>query len=337
MSPSAPEPARPVLFVAQEPGTPAPDDLAQGLDDLLDVVPLEIPLPEDPDSAASDIVQAIRRHGSTRWLIAGGGRASGIASRVASRTLAGRSGLFGLAGLVLLDRTAIDEPPAVPTLVIGAHADRVAALRSFWTEEAGTGPTVPADVSRAIASARTSTRVRALLAQRLLADDPGYAPRALSVAQLATLRAVADRVVPQDDSRSAGRIDLAARVDAQLADGLGDGWRNAALPADPVAYALGLDALAHLAPLAAAEQDALLTAVADGSGPAGALAPEQLSAWFEDCRVDLVRQWLAHPASLARVGYDGYASGGDTLPLTGFRSLGADQRDDWEPTTRSPR
>ena len=335
--PSSAAPARATLFVVLDPGVPVDGRLAQELAADLDVVAL------DASATVAAVIGAIREHGSPRWMIAGGGRAARTASVVASRTLSGRSGLFGLAGLVLLPgaredpATAEDDvPAAVPTLTLEAGTPSVgAAIRAFWLERAGTGPAVPADVSRAIASARTSTRVRALLAQRLLADDPGYAPRSLSDDRLATLRAVADRVVPQDDRP--GRIDLAARVDAQLADGLGDGWRNAALPADPIAYAHGLDALAPLASLPAAEQDALLTAVADGSGPTGTLTPEQLAAWFEDCRVDLVRQWLAHPASMARVGYDGYASGGDTLPLTGFRSLGADQRDDWEPTARSPR
>ncbi|MCJ1695729.1 gluconate 2-dehydrogenase subunit 3 family protein [Rathayibacter caricis] len=322
--------AHPALFVVREQGSAVAGGLAPELEDVLDVVPLE---PGDPDSAVQDVVRAVAFHGSTRWLIAGEGRGGEVAALVASRTLAGRSGLFGLAGLVLIGGAAGEVAGRIPTLRLDDATGAATAIRSFWVERAGIGPAVPVDASRAIASARTTTRVRALLAERLLADDPHYAPRVLTPSQLATLRAIADRVVPQEG----GRIDLAARVDAQLADGQGDGWRNAALPADPIAYGLGLDSLDGFAALAPSEQDDRLSAVADGSAATGVLTPEQLTAWFEDCRVDLVRQWLAHPASMARVGYDGYASGGDTLPLAGFHSLGADQREDWEPTARSPR
>ncbi|OOB91501.1 gluconate 2-dehydrogenase subunit 3 family protein [Rathayibacter sp. VKM Ac-2630] len=328
--PSSADLAHATLFVVREQGSPVAGGLAPELRDLLDVVPLEA---GDPDSAVQDVVRAVAFHGATRWLIAGEGRGCAVASLVASRTLAGRSGLFGLAGLVLLGGSAGVVAGRLPTLRLEDAAGAAAAIRAFWGERAGTGPVVLVDASRAIASARTSTRVRALLAERLLADDPHYSPEVLTPAQLVTLRAIADRVVPQDG----GRIDLAARVDAQLADGQGDGWRNAVLPADPIAYGLGLDSLDGFAALTPGEQDGRLSAVADGSAAAGALTPEQLTAWFEDCRVDLVRQWLAHPASMARVGYDGYASGGDTLPLAGFHSLGADQREDWEPTARSPR
>lgn len=347
MSTSAAEPARPTLFAVAAAERPAFTALALELADLLDVVTVDLPQVAEEHDAVASVVAAIKAHGSPRWLIAGEGRGGRIAELVAERTLAGRSGLFGLAGVVLLEHSG-DDASAVPTLRLDpprldpTRLDPLpvdglaAAIRSFWAQMAGTGPAVPADVARVIASARTSTRVRALLAERLLADDPHYAPRALTVPQLATLRAIADRVVPQDDVLGGtGRIDLAARVDAQLADGEGDGWRNADLPADPIAYGLALDALAGFERASAAEQEARLDTL--GDEPRGALSADQLSAWFEDCRVDLVRQWLAHPASMARIGYDGYASGGDTLPLAGFRALGADQRDDWEPTARSLR
>lgn len=337
MSSSAVEPAHPTLFAVRTPDQRTFDGLDRELAGTVDVVTIDLPETGEEHDAVASVVAAIRANGSPRWLVAGEGRGGRIASLVAERTLSGRSGLFGLAGAVLLAHAGDDASP-VPTLRLDAAptAELASAIREFWAQEAGTGPAVPADVARVIASARTSTRVRALLAARLLADDPRYAPRVLTAAQLATLRAIADRVVPQDDALgTTGRIDIAARVDAQLADGDGDGWRNADLPADPVAYGLALDALAGFELASTAEQEARLDAL--GDEPQGALSAEQLSAWFEDCRVDLVRQWLAHPASMARIGYDGYATGGDTLPLAGFSALGADQHDDWEPTTRSQR
>lgn len=430
------------------------DPLARELADAADVVAIDLPGYGDARDAADTsldamttaVIRVIREHGAPRWLLAGHSMGGKVASLVAAQTLSGRSGLFGLAGVVLLagsplspepmpeekrsemlgwvadgpldeehartfldqniggalpaaeERQALDDllrtsPAAwrdwlesgsrkdrtdvaatlrtLPALLIaggedgdlGADGQRAtnartyprarlielpgaghllpierpaevaATIRAFWSDEAGTGPAVPADVAEAIRSGRTTARIRALFAERLLADDPQYAPAALGPAQLTTLRAVADRVVPQDSGASAvpGRIDLAARVDAQLAAGRGDGWRNADLPSDPEAYRLGLDALAGLADLSPEEQDARLEAL--GTAPLGAFGAEQAKAWFEDCRNDLVRVWLAHPASLARIGFDGFATGGDALPLLGFTALAAGEHDTWEPLT----
>jgi len=237
------------------------------------------------------------------------------------------------------------------------------AIVAFWRDDASRAPVVPADFARVIASSRTASNTRGILARRAVADDPRYRPRVLTEAQLATLRAVAARVVPQDDPDHA--IDLAARVDAQLAAGYGDGWRNVDLPSDPEAYALGLDALAGFADLSAEQQDDRLAAIVAGdpdlslqttgdSGGGrshhgdepedGADAPDapsteeahpftvaQLTVWFEDCRVDLVKLWLAHPATMERIGFDGFANGRAGRALQGFGRLGAGQREGWEP------
>lgn len=220
------------------------------------------------------------------------------------------------------------------------RAQEVAALiASFWDRTAGAGPTVPASFARVIASSRVSRRVRAALAVRALADDAGYSPRVLTGTQLQTLRSLADRVVPQT-----GRaIDLAARVDAQLVEGKGDGWRFADLPSDREAYRHALDALDGFGTVPPQEQDALLTRVAAGAfspshdvghrqrGNGCALSAEQMKHWFEDLRADLVRLWLAHPATMARIGFDGFANGGDGPRKQGFERLGADEREAWEP------
>ncbi|WAB84667.1 alpha/beta fold hydrolase [Microcella daejeonensis] len=188
--------------------------------------------------------------------------------------------------------------------------------------------------ARLIASERTPVEARGLLARRALADDPDYRPRALSAAQLDTLRALADRLVPQP---AGGRIDLAARVDADLARGRGDGWRPAGLPADATAYAQGLDAIAAVWPAETAAQDALIQGVLDGEGlPGSPWSAALLAAWFDDARTDLVRAWLAHPASFTRVGYDGFATAAADAPRgaepAGWATLTAGERDAWEPT-----
>lgn len=206
-------------------------------------------------------------------------------------------------------------------------AEVAAAIGDLVAEVAASAPVVPAEWSALIASPRVQPRVRATLAARALADDPAYAPRAVTPAQLDTLRVLADLVVPQP---AGGRIDLAARLDAQLAARDGDGWRPADLPPDAVAARLALDAVGtEVQAGARATVEALVAGTCDP--PGSALSSAQLQAWFEDARVDLVRHWLAHPASLARTGYDVFATRGGAEPL-GFTVLGADLRAPWEPS-----
>ncbi len=212
----------------------------------------------------------------------------------------------------------LEQPERVARL-IRDHADAVGAV------------SVPSDYARLIASDRVSARTRATLAERAIADDPDYQPKVVTVLQLATLRALVDRVIPQHT------IDLAARIDTQLATGEGDGWRFAALPVDPEAYRAGLDTLDTLAEGSFArlddeQRDALLHRIeaADWSA-ATSLTPEQMTLWFEDVRADAVRLWLAHPATMARVGYDGFAIGGDGVRKQGYALTAADEREGWEP------
>jgi pimeloyl-ACP methyl ester carboxylesterase len=211
------------------------------------------------------------------------------------------------------------------------RTDAVAeSLRRFWQDVAGLGPVVPPAFAAMIDGDRVSRRTRGILAVRALADDPSYEPRSLNAAQLSTLRSVGHRTVPQDGPP----IDLAARIDQQLALGKGDGWRFSTLPPDEAAYAQALDALAGFDALPTEQQDAMLADIAAGrfTPPAGALlTAEQMKQWFEDARTDLARLWLAHPATMARIGFDGFANGGDGVRKQGFERLGADEREAWEP------
>lgn len=222
--------------------------------------------------------------------------------------------------------------------------DVAGLIADFWQREAGTGPAVPEAFGRMIASERVSARTRAALAVRALADDAGYAPAVLSPMQMATLRALGDRIVPQ----TGPSIDLAARLDAQLAAGKGDGWRFADLPPDRDAYALALNALSGFGTLPPHVQDLQLEQLAAGEFVVGSaagnerpdgrvLSPEQMKHWFEDLRADLVRVWLAHPATLARIGFDGFANGGDGTRKQGFQRLAAGERESWEPLMEMPR
>jgi len=185
-----------------------------------------------------------------------------------------------------------------------------------------------------IASGRVSTRTRTALLDRATSDDPAYRPTVLTQAELITLRAVLGRVLPQYGAP----IDLAARLDAAMGTGSGDGWRYADLPADPIACRMGPAALDSLvqgkafASLDAGSQDAMLAQVAAGeSVPGNGWTGRQMQRWFEDVRGEAVKLYVAHPATLARIGYSGIGYGGDAEDKPGFRDLEPGAREAWEP------
>ncbi|MCJ2062103.1 alpha/beta hydrolase [Methylobacterium sp. J-088] len=205
-------------------------------------------------------------------------------------------------------------------------------------------PEVPPAYAALIASERVNSRLREALNTRAEPDDPAYRPEAVDPVELAILRAALARVLPEPG------LDLAARIDRRLASGQGDGWRFAALPADPDAYRAALRTLdaaaraAHGRPFVALDtdnQDALLTlcqrgelTVPDTLG--GRLDADRMRFWFEDLRGDAARLWLGHPAALARIGFSGIGAGGDrpdaiATDLPGFHAVGLDTPEAWEP------
>ncbi|WP_405371746.1 MULTISPECIES: alpha/beta fold hydrolase [unclassified Microbacterium] len=222
-------------------------------------------------------------------------------------------------------RARFERMPGAGHLLPYEAPERVAAeLERLWDEIRAHAPVIAPEWGRVIASSRVDPQVRGTLAQRALADDAAATPRALTAAQLDTLRQLAARLVPQGGAA----IDLALRVDGMLADGVGDGWRPADSPPDVDAYRAGLDAVAGFWPDGDdAAQDRVIAGLIQGDID-GAPSP----AWFEDARNDLMRAWLAHPASLARIGFDGFAVGGTGPEPAGWQLLAAGTREEWEPT-----
>ncbi|MCJ1715154.1 alpha/beta fold hydrolase [Curtobacterium sp. VKM Ac-2922] len=297
------------------------------------------PLPPEPSAMAVHDVQRADPRAWTDWLVRGSREdwsAEFPPNPVPALVLAGASdGDLGPEAQRTLNlphwpNGEFDVVPGAAHLLPWERPDQVAErIRAFWERRVAPSPVVPPTTVRVIASPRVSARTRGILAVRALADDPGAEPRVLSAQQLTTLRAVARVVVPQDGLQ----VDLALRVDAQLAAGAGDGWRPDGLPVDVEAYRAGLDALAPEADRGDVHLTAVLDAVTRGEHEpaAGSLDAAQLQAWAEDASVDLVKQWVAHPATMAEIDYDGFANGGDGVRKQGFLLLGAGQREAWEP------
>ncbi len=186
-------------------------------------------------------------------------------------------------------------------------------------------------------SKRVSPKTREVMETRLAgAQDWNHQPTAFTLAEFRTLRALAGRIVPD-----AG-FDLAARVDRQLAEAKGDGWRFAVLPPDVEAWHLGLHSLdlaaqrAHgvsFIALVPDQQDELLqqaTAGRLGRGVLGALhlgplhlgdatdayTALQMKQWFGDVRAEFTRFYVGDPRTMDRIGYTGFA---DDLGFTQIR------------------
>ena len=194
-----------------------------------------------------------------------------------------------------------------------------------------------------IASDRVSSQTRDVLMRRTGPVDALSAgsPAVLTRAQRETLLAVIGRIIPSSAMESEG---LAARLEALLAAGTGDGWRFARLPGDREAMALALETLDQLASAASASafvtmaayaQKALLQRVQNGSAQGAPFSAEQMRLWFEDLRAAVAQLYVSHPETMALIGYSGIANGGDGPILRGFTRIGLAEREDWEPEPRS--
>ena len=170
-----------------------------------------------------------------------------------------------------------------------------------------------------LGSDRVTEPTRRVLLARL--DRRPGPPRLLDGAEMTVLAAVSARLVPLGDLQ--GPVDLAGRLDAQLADGGGDGWRYRELPPDGPALLQGLRALERsagpggFAARAADAQDALLAQVQTGEVEGWPFPPEL---WFKELLANLVQLAYAHPLVQADIGYEGMAD------AHGFQDVGLDAR-----------
>lgn len=206
------------------------------------------------------------------------------------------------------------------------------ALAALIAEHVATvAPSIlPDGFARMLGSERVSRRTRAaMLARTRPVTD---AESGWTGAETATVAALIAQVLPDQGADQA----LARRIGAAL-EGPGDGWRFADLPPDREAWRRGLatlDALTGgfvaLDPRAQTNWLERIDAGEVGMDRARHLSPEQMTLWFQDVRAEIVRQWMATPAAMAAIGYDGFAVGGDGPRKQGYVRTAADRIEDWQ-------
>jgi hypothetical protein len=171
-----------------------------------------------------------------------------------------------------------------------------------------------------------------------LATNPG-AHEFLDEHDWATLRALCERIVPQAPDRP-GRIPVAALVDAMLAKGHPEGYRDSRLPPLQEAWRralAALDAEAHaragvaFAALPPAAQDDLLGRVQRGQASNGAWGDMPPALFFAKRLLhDIVGAYYSHPTAWSEIGFGGPAS------PRGYVRTELDRHDPWEATEATP-
>lgn len=172
-------------------------------------------------------------------------------------------------------------------------------------------------------------QTRSVIARRLALDVSGHA---LNAAQVATLRALADRITPQPEGRPA--INVVAILSDKIDHDEGDGARPAGFPRIREAWQRGLDAIEAEARARTGHSfvgldderaDTVLRAIERGDVTAAAwgdLSPVLFWSWR--LIPDIVSAYYAHPSAWSAIGFGGPAS------PRGYVRLQADKRDPWE-------
>jgi len=180
--------------------------------------------------------------------------------------------------------------------------------------------------------AHVSGATSAALARRLAGHGTREAPRFFDPPGFATLRAMCARLIPQDERPDP--IDVAAWIDARIADSRSDGWRYATMPPDGDAFRLGLQGIddsavamfaARFSALDHAQQDAVLLAVQRGAVSGAAWGAISATRFFEELLTETVEAYYSHPIAQEEIGYAGMAD------VPGWQRIGLNDLEDREP------
>jgi hypothetical protein len=157
-------------------------------------------------------------------------------------------------------------------------------------------------------------------------------PRFFTEEEFATVNAIASCLVPQPTGRPP--IPVAALVDHKLHAGRADGYRQAGMPREGEAWRQGLRALdaearrshgVRFREISAAEQDAMLTRMQDGSLHDEAWGSMPAKTFFNHRMAhDIILAYYSHPVAWSEIGWGGPAS------PRGYVRMDFDERDPWE-------
>jgi hypothetical protein len=159
--------------------------------------------------------------------------------------------------------------------------------------------------------------------------------RYFTLAEGELLRAICDRILPQDDRDPDQRIPILQPIDHRLADNIQDGYRYAGMPPDGEAYRLGLRAMDEISrhmfgrdflALANLQRDSALKTIHDGSPPAAGEIWRRMPVkrFWQLLVNDVIRVYYAHPWAWNEIGY-----GGPAYPR-GYMRLEGGQPEPWE-------
>jgi hypothetical protein len=153
--------------------------------------------------------------------------------------------------------------------------------------------------------------------------------------EAALMRAVLDRVLPQDDRDREHKIPLLPAIDDRLFGDKIDGYRYADMPPDGEAHRLGLQAINAIAKqmhgqpfrdLGPREQDEVLKSIHDGKPPAALEVWRRMpvARYWNLLMQDAVDAYYAHPYAWDEIGF-----GGPAYPR-GYMRLERGEPEPWE-------
>jgi hypothetical protein len=191
---------------------------------------------------------------------------------------------------------------------------------------------LPDDFAALLESQHVSHATRKALERKLHTPErSGY----FNEEQLQTLVSVAARLLPQDSNKPT--VDLPLKLDAQLAGGVGKGWRYEVLPPDEVLFKQGMEMIEKAAQsthqssftaLNEEAQDVLLTHLQEGKIKNIDWPAEVQKRFFEELLAALTSIFYSHPIGRAEMGDRSFAD------LPDWQALGLNEVE--PPSNRRP-
>src|SRR5437667_5012217 len=173
--------------------------------------------------------------------------------------------------------------------------------------------------------------------QDRITGDPSA--RFLTDAEVSTLEAVADRILPQPDRTKDQKVPIVPWIDAKLFHDRRDGYRYEGMPPQREAWRLAIEGFDQTAQtlygerafleLDSARQDEVLRRIENGKAAGSAWERMSASRFFRSVLcVSVVKAYYSHPTAWSEIGYSGPSS------PRGHVRIWIGGVDPWEPTER---